>query len=282
MSDRMLNTSCVRNSRGFTLVELLVTLVIVGVMMTAVYAVYISNVRAVRIEEDRVEIQQDQRISIDFLARELRMAGYDKEESGLPGIVDARSNYIFFTADRNDDEDLNDGPGAVLPELDDTAERVSFCIYDSATYGGRVLGYTVGNFNDANGDGKPDADEINETTNVVTDNHTHNGVVHQALGLVDNIEFLYHLSDGDEDTISPTDLSTIRGVTISMVTRADDQDSRYTVDQSFTPASNSVDFSNAPLSNIVWDYPYIANDPSSGIRRRIIYSTVRLRNMGLD
>ena len=86
MSDNILNTTFVRNNRGFTLIELLVTMVIVGLMMTAVYAVYVANVRAVSVEADRVEIQQDQRIAIDFLVRELRMAGYDKEESGLPGF----------------------------------------------------------------------------------------------------------------------------------------------------------------------------------------------------
>ena len=280
----MLNTTFIRNSRGFTLIELLVTLAIVGIMMTAVYAVYISNVRAVKIEENRVEIQQDQRIAIDFLARELRVAGYDKEESGLPGIVDARSNYIYFTVDRNDDGDLDDG--ATPPLAADVDEAASFCLYNSAAYGGQVLGYTVGNLNDVNpADGKADTDEINDNNNVVGVNHTHNGVAHQALGLVDNIEFLYHFGDGTLDTLDPGalgKLDDIRGVTISLVTRADDQDMKFMTDQSFTPASNDPNYTNAPLSGIAWDYLYDPIDPNRGVRRRIIYSTVRFRNMGLD
>ncbi|MBE9529445.1 MAG: prepilin-type N-terminal cleavage/methylation domain-containing protein [Proteobacteria bacterium] len=60
---------------GFTLVELLIVMSILGVLMTAVFALYNTQHRMTYIEEDVVEVQQNLRMGMDSLLRDLRYGG---------------------------------------------------------------------------------------------------------------------------------------------------------------------------------------------------------------
>jgi prepilin-type N-terminal cleavage/methylation domain-containing protein len=238
----------VRNSLGFTLIELLVTMGIVGMMMTAVYAFHISSLRGVKAEEERVELQQDQRISIDFLTRELRRAGYDKTDSDLPRIVSARSNYIYFTADLNADGDIGDDN-----------EHIAFCVFFSDDFG-RSLSYITGS--------NSDVGSIGTTANPINIAHTHANHPHQALAPIEDIEFLYTLSDGST-TVAPTAIehNSIRSVAITILSRADTPDPRWTDSQVYTPVSGT------PFNG--------GNVYGDNFRRRMFTANVRFRNMGL-
>ena len=254
MKDGILNTTSLRNSQGFTLVELLVTVAIAGFIMSAVYAVQVANMRAVNVEAERVEIQQAQRISLDFILRELRMAGYDKAESDLPTIVDARSNFIYFTADRNDDGDVDDGIVATGANAD---EHVAFCIYNSNI--GRALGYTSGNTNAIGtvGAGEP-----------LAIGHAHaSNPSHGVFAPIEELEFFYTLADGTQTTSpGPGQMDDIRRVVVTILARADTPDSRWQDTQLYARPSGAA----------AWG-PY--ND---AFRRRLLSANIRFRNMGLD
>ncbi len=62
--------------RGFTLLEALLAAVIFAVIMAAIYLSYWHNQALFSKGERMADIQQNARAAIDFLAREIRMAGY--------------------------------------------------------------------------------------------------------------------------------------------------------------------------------------------------------------
>jgi len=61
---------------GFTLVEVLITLVLTGIMMSAIYQLYLNTQSVALGQEEVVELQQNLRIAMDRLARDIRMAGF--------------------------------------------------------------------------------------------------------------------------------------------------------------------------------------------------------------
>lgn len=61
---------------GFGLVELLVVLGIMGVVMGAVNSLYIAHQRSATTETEAVDVQQNLRIALDQMTRDLSMAGF--------------------------------------------------------------------------------------------------------------------------------------------------------------------------------------------------------------
>jgi len=76
--------------RGFTLVELLIALVVAMVAIGAVYAVYSVQLHAYDKQQLATEARQNMRGAMVMLEQEIRMAGYDPEDTGQFGIVDVR------------------------------------------------------------------------------------------------------------------------------------------------------------------------------------------------
>jgi type IV pilus assembly protein PilW len=64
---------------GVTLIELLVALVIFGVIIGAIYQLFIAQTRAYTVQDQAVEVQQTLRNAMEILVRDLRMAGYDDD-----------------------------------------------------------------------------------------------------------------------------------------------------------------------------------------------------------
>ncbi|MBN1907686.1 MAG: prepilin-type N-terminal cleavage/methylation domain-containing protein, partial [Deltaproteobacteria bacterium] len=62
---------------GFTLVELLIAMAIAGVVMAGVYSAYSSQQRSYLAQEQVAAVQQNLRVAMYFMEREIRMAGCD-------------------------------------------------------------------------------------------------------------------------------------------------------------------------------------------------------------
>lgn len=60
---------------GFTLVEVLIVLALSGVILGAVYSLYITTLHTSQTQDETVEVQQNLRIAMDVVTRDLRMAG---------------------------------------------------------------------------------------------------------------------------------------------------------------------------------------------------------------
>lgn len=64
-----------KKSRGFSLIEILVVIAMLGVIMGAVYSLLITNQRAAYTSDETVEVQQNLRIAMESISKDLRMAG---------------------------------------------------------------------------------------------------------------------------------------------------------------------------------------------------------------
>jgi prepilin-type N-terminal cleavage/methylation domain-containing protein len=68
--------SILRNGHGFTLVELLVVIAIMGLAMTAILGLFTDTQQTANTQEEVANTQQNLRIAMNFLTRDIQMAGF--------------------------------------------------------------------------------------------------------------------------------------------------------------------------------------------------------------
>jgi type IV pilus assembly protein PilW len=74
-----MRTEPILNKKGVSLIELLVALVICGIVVAGAYRFFITQTRAYAVQDQVIEAQQDVRLAMEILLRDLRMAGYDDD-----------------------------------------------------------------------------------------------------------------------------------------------------------------------------------------------------------
>ena len=119
----------IASSEGFTLIEMVVALGLSLVTVSAVYSLYVSELKAQYVREDRLEMQQQARVVMDVIGREVLMAGYDPR--GVNRDVDLSNDFLGITYDPSRlmiKADLN-GNGLIA----DANESIRF-VYDSKTH----------------------------------------------------------------------------------------------------------------------------------------------------
>lgn len=101
----------IKGSNGFTLVEMMVSMLLALIVLGAVYSVYRSQARTLKVQENRQEAMEYARGVLDLMAREIRNAGYNPTQAtsgtncagtpsaGTPGLVSASSTLFAFTYD---------------------------------------------------------------------------------------------------------------------------------------------------------------------------------------
>ena len=235
---------CWKSARGFSLVELMVTLAISGIIIVAVYSVYTSQQRIYLAQEQVAEMQQNIRAAVDTMTREIRMAGYDSTGNAGAGITTASAGQFGFTLDSNEDGDTADG-----------GEIIDF-------------GFSVAAGNDVDRNGIPDTISNGVPDALNLGKQTGGAGGYQAMAEnIQAIEFSYLDKDGNVTAV----LANIRSVQISILARAGRSDQNFTNTATYTPASG-----------IAWDLNSGAgNSPNDNFRRRLLISTVQLRNIGL-
>src|SRR5207302_11391673 len=70
--------------RGFTLVELMITLVVLALVVVVLTTVMLTAQRGKVLSSNRVESSQPSRIALDMIARDLRSAGYGVDRDATP------------------------------------------------------------------------------------------------------------------------------------------------------------------------------------------------------
>jgi type IV pilus assembly protein PilW len=118
-----------KSANGFTLIEMVVALGLSLLTVSAVYSLYVSELRAQYVREDRLEMQQQVRVVMDVMSRELLMAGYDPR--GVNHDLDLSNDFPGISYD----------PGQLVIKADlsgngliaDPNESITF-VYDSKTH----------------------------------------------------------------------------------------------------------------------------------------------------
>lgn len=241
-----------KDIQGFTLVEMLVTLVISSILMIAMYSAYQTQQKTYVVQDQVAAMQQNIRAAMYFMVSELRMVGFDIENSDaldidttdatvIPfasaGVLGAAKDYFYyqedplvtnrirFRADLNEDGDTTG----------DYDEDVAYGLYDSD-------GITRLGREDYKDTVAPDFYPIAEN--------------------FDALEFEYLDEDGTAIN-KIDDLEDTRAIRIFILAKStgtlDDLDGT----QTYTMPSGDVN----------------RND---GIRRRLLSTTVNLRNMSFN
>ena len=73
-----------KQTKGITLIELLVALVITGILVGAIYRTFIGQQKTYTVQEQVVDMQQNVRASINRMMREIRMTGFGNVSMLLP------------------------------------------------------------------------------------------------------------------------------------------------------------------------------------------------------
>jgi type IV pilus assembly protein PilW len=238
-----------REFDGFTLVELLITMLISGIIIAAIYSSYIAQQRTYLAQEQVIYMQQNIRAGLEVIGNEIRMAGYDPSGNSnadiLPGT---NSRIILFSQDLNEDGDALDA--------------------------GETLTFALGG-TDGNNDGV--VDNIDVDGNGITDAGStitrDNGGGAQPVALnIQALEFFYTLKD-DTKVLNPTtsQLDKIKSVQISILAVAEQQDRNFMNSRTYYPGSNP----SGSATGTTWG-PFNDN-----FRRRLLTYNINCRNMGL-
>jgi prepilin-type N-terminal cleavage/methylation domain-containing protein len=96
--------------KGFTLVELLIAMAIVGVVLTGMYNLFVTSNRIYLAQNAIVEMQADSRAAMDFMVRELRLA-CNKQPCTPPAISTNKAADDTISFDRVEDTGYSSGGG---------------------------------------------------------------------------------------------------------------------------------------------------------------------------
>ena len=117
---------------GFTLVEILVALSIMGIAVGAIYGIFIAANRSYHTQDHVAEAQQGVRVGTDFMVRDIRIAGLDPLETAGAGIEEATTTKMRFTSDidLNGTIDNPQNQERMTYEYDSVNNRLRRCLYE--------------------------------------------------------------------------------------------------------------------------------------------------------
>ena len=261
-----MNYPRIKKSAGFTLLEVMIAMAIAGIVMTGIYQVYARQMRINNTQSQVVDMQQNARVGMYFMERDIRVAGLDPSGLADSGIDVASADNITISLDITGGEADgvdNDRNGTV----DDAGEY-----FDGIP---EQVTYTLSN--DAN-----PQDGVNDALQGVNNNPCH--LMRNGQRLASNVDALNFVYMGIDDAVAgceencllvnPTtaeELRNIRAVQITLIARAGE-----TIPGLSVPFTDDNTYSNQPIAgNIILP---VQND---GFRRVRLVSEVKCRNIGL-
>ncbi len=95
----------VASEKGFTLVEMIVTVIVLGIVLVVVNQVFFSTTRLYGNTSVRANQQMSARAGLSVMANELRTAGCDPSfpPAGIQGVLSAQSDTVHVQSDLSGD-----------------------------------------------------------------------------------------------------------------------------------------------------------------------------------
>jgi type IV pilus assembly protein PilW len=116
---------------GFTIIELLIAMALVGIVLGAIYSIFISSNRCYHTQDKVVDAQQRVRMGVGFMERDIRLAGFDPLDTAGAGIEVATVQKLRFTADRNRSNGIEEtDEEKITYEFDSANSRLRRCLYE--------------------------------------------------------------------------------------------------------------------------------------------------------
>jgi len=293
MELKMNNSASKQN--GFTLIEILIAMAIVGIVSAALFTSFQSQQKSYVIQEGVAAMQQNLRAGMEMMTQEIRMAGYDRQKIGGMGILDISPRDI---ADNIDLTITGNGAIQIAADFNDdgapnASDIISFSIADSPTgtpdgildltrdvgAGRRLLGEDIQALGfafayDADDDGildtsggnviwAVDSDGDNDLDlNLDTNNDGNIDAADETLGTGNGLITGAALAPN-------INISDIRAVRIWMLARTGNRDNDYLNSHTYVVGHKVI----TPSTDAVAD-----ND---NLRMRLLTTTVKCRNLGL-
>lgn len=98
-----------RNDNGFSLVEILVVMVVLGLVSVAVYGIFLTTQRQAYTQDEVVEVQQNLRAALEYMVRDIRMAEF-MTPAGETALVSAPAQMLVDGNGDGDYEDTDERP----------------------------------------------------------------------------------------------------------------------------------------------------------------------------
>ena len=196
-----------QSEAGLTLIEIMVSMVISSFVIAGVYGVYTIQQRSYKVQEQVAEMQQRLRSAMDFLARDIRMAGSNPDSESACGdkITTATATTMVFNTCSN------------IAGQNDYNITIQF----------------------------DQSDPKNQTVDLIRDNLSTSGSPHPlaVAESVDGFEIQYFDNNGQpipSPLTTQGDRDDIRAVKLSMLIRATYPDQKYTDTLQYTMGSGAT------------------------------------------
>jgi prepilin-type N-terminal cleavage/methylation domain-containing protein len=144
-----------RSEAGLTLVELLVSLAVFSIAVTAFASMVVGGAKLNKSQQMTISAQSNARNCVSLIEQALRTAGWDPRNAGFHGIVlqspaTAADNWIEVFADLDED-------GATASDREDMTFRLNGTTLEWRTSASGSFETLAPNItNDADGDGTPE------------------------------------------------------------------------------------------------------------------------------
>jgi type IV pilus assembly protein PilW len=222
----------------------MIAMTVGGIVLASVMTAFMSQHKNYLSQDEIVELQQNGRVAMDMLVRDIYTIGYDPNDLDA-GIVSATANTLTFTRD--------DG---LTPN---GLETISYTLYDA-------FASTTPPAND----GLVDDLAIKTTTAAGT------SAGNQAVAEnINQFFFRYLDSDGEVITtpVSAADEQRIRSIQVSVLVVASISDPGYTNTNTYTSEYTS------PLGIV--ETPQTWGPANDNLHRHLFIKTIKCRNLGI-